>query len=206
MQLDDLTVLAHNVVKRAITNFSGTACLFGDFFWPLALDCTAGNGHDTLFLAQSVGPSGKVMAFDIQQEALNNTGLRLDKAGLSDRVVLRLASHDELESHLLPGWNGNICAAMYNLGYLPGGPEGGPVTRVESTLRSLGALTDILAVHGVISIHCYTGHAGGSEECLAVSDWCASLPWEKWRVGRYELCNKRQNREILFLANKRRLS
>lgn len=31
-----------------------------------AVDATMGNGHDTLFLAQAVGPTGHVIGFDIQ--------------------------------------------------------------------------------------------------------------------------------------------
>ena len=30
------------------------------------VDATAGNGHDTLFLARCVGPAGRVYALDIQ--------------------------------------------------------------------------------------------------------------------------------------------
>ena len=35
----------------------------------LVIDATAGNGHDTLFLAECVGPAGKVLAFDVQAAA-----------------------------------------------------------------------------------------------------------------------------------------
>ena len=41
------------------------------------LDGTAGNGYDTLLLAQCVGERGKVFAFDVQQTALDNTAERL---------------------------------------------------------------------------------------------------------------------------------
>lgn len=33
------------------------------------VDATAGNGHDTVFLARLAGPSGQVHAFDVQEEA-----------------------------------------------------------------------------------------------------------------------------------------
>ena len=36
----------------------------------LVVDATAGNGHDTAFLAARVGEQGKVLAFDIQAEAI----------------------------------------------------------------------------------------------------------------------------------------
>ena len=45
----------------------------GDF----VIDATMGNGHDTAFLAELVGPSGEVFAFDIQKEALINTEQKL---------------------------------------------------------------------------------------------------------------------------------
>jgi len=35
-----------------------------------AVDFTMGNGHDTLWLSQQIGPEGKVFAFDIQPQAL----------------------------------------------------------------------------------------------------------------------------------------
>ena len=46
----------------------------------LAVDLTAGNGSDTLSLAQTVGPTGTVLAFDIQVQALATTTERLEQA------------------------------------------------------------------------------------------------------------------------------
>ena len=39
----------------------------------IAVDATAGNGHDTLFLANLVGDNGYVYAFDVQKEAVDAT-------------------------------------------------------------------------------------------------------------------------------------
>ncbi len=36
-----------------------------------AVDCTVGNGHDTLFLAEAAGPGGRVYGFDVQPRPLN---------------------------------------------------------------------------------------------------------------------------------------
>ena len=46
------------------------------------VDATAGNGHDTVFLARLAGPSGQVHAFDVQEEAIRATRERLEKEGL----------------------------------------------------------------------------------------------------------------------------
>lgn len=45
-----------------------------------AVDATCGNGHDTLELARMVGPSGRVVAFDIQAEALESAQALLDSS------------------------------------------------------------------------------------------------------------------------------
>lgn len=46
----------------------------GDF----CIDATMGNGNDTLLLSQLCGESGKVLAFDIQEQALTATQKRLN--------------------------------------------------------------------------------------------------------------------------------
>ena len=38
-----------------------------------AIDATAGNGYDTLFLAEQIGLSGEVIAIDIQNCAIQST-------------------------------------------------------------------------------------------------------------------------------------
>ena len=41
------------------------------------IDATMGNGYDTLFLCEAVGPEGRVYAFDIQAQAVETTRARL---------------------------------------------------------------------------------------------------------------------------------
>lgn len=48
-----------------------------------AVDATAGNGHDTVFLCRAVGPQGRVLAMDIQQQAVDATNARLQSVGLA---------------------------------------------------------------------------------------------------------------------------
>ena len=52
------------------------------------LDGTAGNGHDTLLLAQLVGSAGKVYAFDIQDSALAATQAETSIAALQAALAL----------------------------------------------------------------------------------------------------------------------
>ena len=61
-----------------------------------ALDGTAGNGHDTLFLAQCVGPMGRVIAWDIQPVALERTAALLAQHAVT-WVELIHGDHGELD-------------------------------------------------------------------------------------------------------------
>ena len=47
----------------------------------VAVDFTMGNGHDTAFLSKTVGPTGRVTAFDIQPQALISTEATLKAEG-----------------------------------------------------------------------------------------------------------------------------
>ena len=57
------------------------------------VDATTGNGYDTEFLCRLVGESGRVYAFDIQQDALRVAETRLREAGLLSRATLIHAGH-----------------------------------------------------------------------------------------------------------------
>ena len=45
----------------------------------LCIDATAGRGNDALFLAELVGETGHVTAFDIQQDAVDSTKKLLEE-------------------------------------------------------------------------------------------------------------------------------
>ncbi len=62
-----------------------------------------GMGFFTLELARRVGPSGRVVAVDIQAKMLNSLRNRLSKAGLLDRVDVRLAESDSMGLDDMPG-------------------------------------------------------------------------------------------------------
>lgn len=47
------------------------------------IDATAGRGNDTVFLASLVGETGKVLAFDIQPEAVESTRALIGERGCS---------------------------------------------------------------------------------------------------------------------------
>lgn len=165
-----------------------------------AVDATAGNGHDTLFLAQQVGPTGHVWAFDIQSEALNTTVQRLRSAGVEGRVTLVQASHDRMLEYLPGSAIGRVKAIQFNLGYRPGG-DPRLITRPETTLPALGAACRLLHPEGYISLLVYRGHPGGMEEYQAILDW---LTQAELRVECIEGTSQRA--PVLFLLAHRHRS
>ncbi len=141
----------------------------------LALDATAGNGHDSLWLARSVGATGHVWAMDVQPEAVASTRKRLQEAGLEERVSLLEASHADMEQFLPARAREALAAVMFNLGYLPGSDRR-IVTHSQTTLPALDAALRSLKPGGILSLMVYRGHEGGQQEWEAIRSWLASCP------------------------------
>lgn len=142
------------------------------------VDATAGNGLDTVFLAGLVGAGGRVVAFDVQAEAVAATRRALAAAGLDDgRVRMVHGSHERLGEAARPG---EVAAVMANLGYLPGGDHG-VTTGVAGTLAALDGALGLLRPGGVITVVGYPGHPGGAAETKAVIEWAAGLEMASWR-------------------------
>lgn len=140
----------------------------------IALDATAGNGHDTLFLAKIVGPRGCVYAFDVQDAAIDATTARLMNHGCLRQVKLVHDSHHQMENHIAPEHFGEIDAAIYNLGYLPGSDKS-IVTRHEITIKALTTTLKLLRRGGVLAVVIYTGHREGQRERDAIKQWVRGL-------------------------------
>ncbi len=143
----------------------------------IAADFTMGNGHDTLFLCQTVGPHGHVYAFDLQEQALDTTRQHLLAQGVPQNYTLICASHHRLKE-FIPG---RIKAGMFNLGYLPGGLEKGITTSRATTLPAVQAALDILEPDGILLVAVYPGHEEGRLEGEMLAAYAASL-------NRYQIC------------------
>lgn len=167
----------------------------------LAVDATAGNGHDAVFLAGLVGQAGVVHCFDIQAEALERTRALLVAAGLVQAARFHAVGHERLLEALPEAHHGRIGAVVFNLGYRPGG-DPTVATRPETTLAALGAALRVLGPAGAVSVVCYTGHAGGRDEARAVEAFCQGLDFTAWRAARYELVNKPGAAIRLFFIEK----
>ncbi len=162
-----------------------------------AIDATAGNGYDTLFLARQVGPQGKVYAIDIQAGALQKAASLLQRAGVLDRVILLNSSHEEMEQ-LVPA---PVDAVIFNLGYLPGGDHN-LVTTCETTARALRSALKMLKPEGRIGLVIYTGHPGGREELAAVEELVSSLDGSLYRVVRSTFINRSDQAPVVIAIEK----
>lgn len=145
------------------------------------IDATIGNGNDTFFLADRVGPEGLVYGFDIQELALHRANVILGEGQLLGRVRLMQYSHALMADMLPEGIEGKIRAVMFNLGYLPRGNKS-IVTKPESTVAALNAALSLLAPGGRITVVAYTGHKGGDEEAMAVRLWLKDIPQDAFET------------------------
>lgn len=171
----------------------------------LVVDATAGNGHDTVFLARCVGAAGYVLACDIQEQALCRCGERLAQAGLAARVRLIHGGHEHLGRYLdetfparLSLSGQHVAAAMFNLGWLPGGNKQ-LITCPETTLAALSALLPRIIPGGILALHLYLGHPGGAAEAEAVQQRVAELSPRQWLVIESRLVQRKRG-EILLLV------
>lgn len=146
----------------------------GDF----CIDATMGNGNDTEYLCSLTGPSGKVLAFDIQQEALEHTKQRLVDSLSYCNYELVLDSHSHMEQYAKPE---TVACIVFNLGYLPGGDHQ-VATKAESTIAALEQGLTLLKKNGLMSICIYSGGDSGFEERDAVLNWLAQLDSRKYLV------------------------
>lgn len=164
----------------------------------LVIDATAGNGHDTLFLAECVGAGGKVLAFDVQQAAVASARQRIEAVGLRERVVFFQQSHERMDAH---AEDESVAAVMFNLGYLPG-EHHDLTTEAEATLRALEVAARILKPGGVLTVVCYPGHAAGEVEAVAVEQWMKAQASKGWRVAKYGAIGTRKPAPFLLAARK----
>lgn len=157
------------------------------------LDCTVGNGNDTLLLADLVGDEGIVYGFDIQPKALDITKEKLEKIGLVNRVILINDGHENIDHYV----HDELDFIIYNLGYMPRGDKR-IKTESNTTLESIKKALPLLKNNGLLLVTCYTGHEGGQEECDAVKGFFQQLDQKEYSVLEFNFVNQKNNPPILY--------
>ena len=137
----------------------------------IAVDATMGNGKDTQFLCELVGETGRVYAFDVQEEALERTAARLEAAGLRARATLILAGHETMKENVPVSPR----AVMFNLGWLPGAAHI-VTTRTETTMRAVQAALELVQPDGFVSI-CVLSRPRGRARGSCTRCWRGRRSW-----------------------------
>ena len=166
-----------------------------------AVDATMGNGHDTLFLCQLVGEGGRVYAFDVQAQAVESTKKRLTDAVVFSRAALFCLGHE----HMAEKVEGPIAAAVFNLGWLPGGDHS-VTTHWETTKKAVESALSLLKPLGVLVICAYPGHQEGDRERSALTDFLSALPPQKFNVLHQKFLNAGPGAPECFAVQKQRIA
>ncbi len=147
-------------------------------------DFTMGNGHDTLFLSQTVGETGRVYAFDIQQSALESTEKRLRENGAPENYTLICDSHHNAKEYI----DGKIKAGVFNLGYLPGGDKS-VTTKRETTIAAVKSAIELLDKDAILLIAVYPGHEEGEIEGELINDMLKELDRREYCCVKFRIIN-----------------
>ena len=161
------------------------------------VDATMGNGQDTCALAEWVGDTGRVFAFDIQADAVEHTRQKLLEAGLLDRCVLNHLGHE----HISEVVHEPIKAAVYNLGWLPGGNKT-VTTTWDTTIKGIEACLSLLVPGGVCTICAYPGHTEGNRELQALTNYAASLRPQDFTILHQHFLNAGAGAPECFILQK----
>lgn len=169
------------------------------------IDATAGTGQDTVFLSSILADGGEILAMDIQEIALEQTGKRLEREGFlpekgscrkslkredrQQKVRLLLDGHEHMEAYAKPG---SVDLILFNLGYLPGGDHQ-LATKAETTICALKQALSLLKEEGMISMVIYSGGDSGFAEKDAVLSWLKELDSREYLVVAESFYNRPNN-------------
>ena len=152
----------------------------------MAIDATAGNGGDTLMLCETVGAEGRVVAMDIQAQAVENTKKLLEETGWSSIAQVVLDSHANMDQYVGPE---SADCVVFNFGWLPGGDHN-IFTRRESSLEAIEKGLACLKPGGIMSLCVYYGRNNGYEERDAILEYVRNLDHRRYTVMVVDFANR----------------
>ena len=150
------------------------------------IDATAGKGRDTLFLCSLVGERGRVLAMDIQPEAVAQTRALLEENGVAERAAVVQACHSRMGEYAPAE---SVDAIMFNFGWLPGGDHtvfSGPDTSIAAVQTGL----ELLKPGGVMTLCIYYGRENGTTERDALLAFLPTLDNRRYTVIRGDFVNR----------------
>jgi hypothetical protein len=164
----------------------------------ICIDATMGNGNDTALLSRLTGEKGRVVAFDIQQMALEHTMEKLEKESCPLNYELVLKSHEAMKEY---AEENTVSCITFNLGYLPGGDHE-KATKGDSSIRAIEAGLSLLRKKGLMTVCIYSGGDSGFEEKEAVLSYIKGLDSKQYLVIVSEYANRPNHPPIPVLIIK----
>ncbi len=152
----------------------------------ICIDATAGRGNDTAYLCSLVGENGRVIAFDIQQEAINSTQKLLEERGFSDRVQLVKASHVMMDSY---AEENTVSCITFNFGWLPGGDHT-IHTNADTDIEAVKKALRLIKPGGLISMVIYSGRETGFEEKERLIEFVKTVDSDEYSVITVDFSNR----------------
>lgn len=174
MQLNALG-LVHEFLRRSVK--PGAFCI----------DATAGKGRDTALLCRLAGKEGRVLAFDIQPQAIAAARALLEQEGLTAQVIQD--SHANMARY---AQEQTVDCVVFNFGRLPGG-DPHIFTRAESSLAAIDAGLALLKRGGVMAIALYYGGENGYDERDAVLSHLKTLDDRRFTVLACDWANRKND-------------
>lgn len=163
------------------------------------IDATCGNGNDTLFLSEVVGENGRVIAFDIQKQAIETTSRLLKE---NDRTNVTLVHDSHARMYRYVSSQATIGGAIFNLGYLPRSDKT-VITKPESTIEAIDKIIPLLKEKGMIILVVYHGHEGGKDEKEEILKHIIQLDQKEFTVLRYGFINQKNNPPFILAVQKK---
>lgn len=169
---------ALNIIRRVISEsvHEGDICI----------DATAGRGNDALLLAQLVGDSGHVTAFDIQPEAVESTAALLKENGVSHRADVLLKSHSEMDELFD---DDSVSCITFNFGWLPRGDHR-VFTNKTTSIPAIEKGLRLLKSGGVMTLIIYYGKESGFEERDALLEYLPTIDNTRYTVIEMPFVNR----------------
>ncbi|MFS0559555.1 class I SAM-dependent methyltransferase [Terribacillus sp. 179-K 1B1 HS] len=166
------------------------------------IDATCGNGNDTLVLSRLVGDEGKVLAFDIQEQAIEMTGKHLAMHDVTNTTLI-LDSHQRVDHYIKPADEGKLAGAIFNLGYLPGSNKA-ITTNAESTITAIEKIRHAMKPGGRIVLVVYHGHPEGAIEKEGLLAHVKDYDQKYYGVLQYRFLNQKNNPPFIIAIEKKK--
>lgn len=152
----------------------------------ICIDATAGRGNDTLLLAQLVGESGHVTAFDIQQDAVDSTKALLAANGMTERTDVLLKTHSEMGEMFEEN---TVSCITFNFGWLPKGDHN-IFTSKSTSIPAIEQGLKLLKSGGIMTLIIYYGRETGFEERDALLEYLPTIDSSRFTVIEMPFVNR----------------